>query len=140
MAQGNIALRVFLSLAGLFILLVGIFHAFSGVRGDWIIGLVPPETIDAALDSQNRFYGATFLLHGVLLIYCARDFNRFADILKIVFAVMFFAGCVRGLAVLASGWPTLQVSTLWIAEILLPPIAWLWLNNTLDRAVMPKQG
>jgi Domain of unknown function (DUF4345) len=140
MATGNSALRAFLSLAGLFILFVGFFHAFVGVRGDWIIGLVPPDTIDASLDSQNRFYGAAFLLHGVLLIYCARDVIRFENILRILFAVMFFAGCVRGLAVLANGWPTLMVSALGLSEILLPPIAWFWLNNTLDRAVMPKSG
>jgi hypothetical protein len=138
MATGNSALRVFLSLAGFFIVFVGFFHAFVGVRGDWIIGLVPPDTVEPSLDSQNRFYGTAFLLHGVLLIYCARDLIRFADILRIVFVVMFFAGCVRGLAVLANGWPTLMVSALGMSEVLLPPIAWFWLTNALDRVGVSK--
>lgn len=123
------ALRIFLTLAGLCTLFAGGFHALAGVGGDWFIGLKSPEAINPSLDSQNRFYGAAFLLYGILFVYCARELLRYADILKIAFATMFLAGWVRSLAVLAHGWPTWQVSALWFTEIVLPPIAWLWLNH-----------
>jgi Domain of unknown function (DUF4345) len=127
------ALRMFLIIAGLLTLFAGGFHALSGVYGDWFIGLVPSDVVDPSLDSQNRFYGAAFLLYGILFIFCSRDLPRYADILKIAFATMFLAGCARGFAVLAYGWPTWQVCALWSTEIGLPPIAWLWLNHTLKK-------
>ena len=133
MSKSSNALRIFLVIAGILTLFAGGFHALAGVGGDWFIGLESPEVINPSLDSQNRFYGAAFLLYGILFIYCARELPRHADILKITFATMFVAGCARGLAVAAYGWPTWQVCALWFSEIALPPIAWLWLNHDLKK-------
>ena len=130
------ALRIFLVIAGILTLFAGGFHALSGVGGDWFIGLEPPEVVDPSLDSQNRFYGAAFLLYGILFIFCSRDLPRYADILKIAFGAMFLAGCARGLTVAAYGWPTWQVCALWFSEIALPPIAWLWLDHDLKKSTV----
>jgi Domain of unknown function (DUF4345) len=112
----------------------GLCHALLGVSGDWIVGVVPSNPVDPSLDSQNRFYGAAFLLYGLLLWSGAKDVVRFAPILRAVFAVLFLAGCARGLAVLAHGLPTPQILFLWSTEIILPPVMWVWLNITLARA------
>ena len=127
------ALRIFFVISGLLTLFAGGFHALSGVYGDWFIGLTPSDVVDPSLDSQNRFYGAAFLLHGILFIFCSRELPRYADIMKIAFGTMFLAGCARGLTVAAYGWPTWQVCVLWFSEITLPPIAWLWLNHELKK-------
>jgi hypothetical protein len=136
MSNTSNALRSFLIVAGVFILFAGVFHSLLGVRGDWLIGLEPPDVVDPSLDSQNRFYGAAFLLYGILFIYCSRDLPRYAAILKIGFGAMFLAGCARGFAVVAYDWPTWQVCALWFSEVVLPPIVWLWLNYELKRAAV----
>jgi Domain of unknown function (DUF4345) len=124
-------LRWLLRVAGGFILFVGCFHALLGVQGDWIIGLVPQSPVDPSLDSQNRFYGTCFLIYGILLWLGAGDMVRHSKILRVVFAVMFLGGCARLLAVFSFGWPTLQVCALWGLEIILPIIAWFWLDHCL---------
>jgi hypothetical protein len=106
-------------------------HALLGVSGDWIIGVVPASPVVPSLDSQNRFYGAAFLLYGLLLWISAKDVTRFAPILRAIFGMMFLAGCARSLAVLTHGLPTPQILFLWSTEIILPPILWFWLNRTL---------
>lgn len=111
----------------------GLCHVLLGVNGDWIIGVTPASPVDPSLDSQNRFYGAAFLLYALLLWIGAQDVRRFAPILKAVFGIMFLAGCARGLAVLAHGWPSTQIMALWASELILPPVLWFWLNRSLAR-------
>ena len=111
----------------------GLSHALLGVSGDWIVGVQPASPVDPSLDSQNRFYGAAFLLYGLLLWIGARDVRRFAPILKAVFGIMFLAGCARGLAALAHGWPSTQILLLWASELILPPMLWIWLNQNLKE-------
>ncbi len=113
--------------------LAGLCHVLFGVGGDWIIGLTPAAPIDPSLDSQNRFYGGAFLIYGVLLWLGAGDIRRFAPVLRAVFAVMFLAGCARGLALLSYGWPSPQIVALWVSEIALPPIMWRWLRVEMKK-------
>jgi Domain of unknown function (DUF4345) len=107
---------------------VALVHGLLGVGGDWVLGITNAPPIDPSLDSQNRFYGVAFGLNGVLLWMGGGDVRRFAPVLKTMFAVIFLAGCARGLAVIAHGWPQPQIMGLWASELLLPPFLWLWLN------------
>jgi hypothetical protein len=116
---------------GLACVLAGMTHAALGVGGDWIVGITPAVPVDPSLDSQNRFYGAAFMAYGALLWLCSADLRRYAPVLRILFAVMVIAGCARGLAVLQHDWPSAQIMVLWVSEILVPPIMWVWLGRTL---------
>jgi hypothetical protein len=131
MREASGAFRAFLSVAGASILFAGGWHAVFGVAGDWLVGITPPSSIDPSLDSQNRFYGASFLLYGMLLIVCVRDIARYGTILRILLTLFFVAGLVRGISVPLHGWPSIQIGVLWAAEILLPVIAWVWLGHEL---------
>jgi hypothetical protein len=106
-------------------------HTLLGVGGDWVVGAPVGDPIDATLDSQNRFYGAAFGLYGVLLWMSASDVRRFAPVLRAVLIMMFAGACARGLAVLAHGWPSVQVMGLWATEVFGPPVVWVWLNRVL---------
>ncbi len=106
-------------------------HVVLGVGGDWVVGAPVANPIDATLDSQNRFYGAAFGLYGVLLWIGAADVRRFAPVLRAVLVMMFIAGCARGIAVAAHGWPSVQVMVLWSTEILGPVIMWFWLRRAV---------
>lgn len=104
-----------------------ILHITLGVAGDWLIGVGVPEVIDASLDSQNRFYGASFAIYGVLLWYCARDIGAHSRLLRIVLALFFFGGCARGLSAIQYGLPSPPIIALWSLELILPPLLMLWL-------------
>lgn len=130
--------RTFFTAVGGGILFAGTWHSALGVAGDWLIGITPPAVIDPSLDSQNRFYGASFLLYGILLIVCLRDIARYGTILRILLAVFFLAGLVRAISVPFYGWPSMQIAVLWAAEIILPPVAWFWLGHELNT--LPKSG
>ena len=123
-------MRLVLRILGITCIAPGLFHVAFGVSGDWFIGLVPASPVDPSLDSQNRFYGAAFALYGVLLWMCAGDLERFRPVLNALLAMMFLAGCARGLAVLAQSWPSWQVMGLWASEVIVPPLVWLWLRRS----------
>lgn len=108
--------------------LVPVFlHVALGVAGDSLIGAPVPAVIDASLDSQNRFYGASFAIYGALLWYCARDVRAHAGLLKIVLALFFFGGFARGLSALQYGLPSPPIIALWAVELLVPPLLFIWL-------------
>jgi Domain of unknown function (DUF4345) len=124
-------LRLALRIMAVGCLVPGLIHVLLGVAGDGIIGGPVPAIIDPTLDSQNRFYGASFLLYAALLWLCANDVRRHAGILRLLLAVFFMAGMARGLAFLAHGAPSWQVTALWASELVLPPLLWVWLARQI---------
>jgi hypothetical protein len=107
-------------------------HVTMGVDGDLLIGASSASTApDPTLDSQNRFYGATFGIYGALLLYCSSDLQRYSGVIKLVFAGIFAGGSARFVSFLTHGWPSDQVLFLWATEIIIPPILWIWLNREL---------
>ena len=65
-------------------LLVGAMHLVLGLGADAMLGaIVPVEAmIDPTLDSQNRFYGISFTLYGVLLYLCSTDIPKYATVIR----------------------------------------------------------
>lgn len=106
-------------------------HVAFGVAGDSLIGAPVPSAIDASLDSQNRFYGASFAIYGALLWYCARDVRAHSGVLKILLAVFFVGGLARGLSAIQYGLPSSPIVALWAIEVITPPVIWLWLDRYL---------
>jgi Domain of unknown function (DUF4345) len=123
-------LPVVLKLMAAACLLPALLHGFLGVDGDMFIGIpVPSSGIDPSHDSQNRFYGVAFGLYAVLLWVAAFDIRKYVGILRIMFAMIFLAGCARFLSLNAYGWPSGEIQFLWATEILLPPLLWFWLRR-----------
>ena len=111
-----------------------VLHVSLGVSGDGLIGIGVPDAIDASLDSQNRFYGATFLIYAALLWTCSRDLRQHAAMLRLLLAIFFFGGLARGLSALHYGLPSVEVMALWAVELIAPPIIWVWLSRHLRDA------
>jgi len=86
---------------------------------------------DAALDSQNRFYGVAFSLYGVLLYLCATDLGRYAAVLRCVLWVFFAAGLARLVSISTHGVPPPLVLVLLVSELAAPPLVYLWLSKVL---------
>lgn len=106
-----------------------VLHVAFGVAGESLIGAPVPDGIDPSLDSQNRFYGASFAIYGALLWYCARDLRGHGGLLKLVLALFFFGGCARGLSALQYGLPSLPILALWAVELIVPPLLLIWLGR-----------
>lgn len=113
---------VVLKFLALIIGLVSMIHVASGISGEVLVGARVPIAIDPVLDSQNRFYGGAFMIYAALLWICSGDIARYRNILRILLIAFFFAGCARGLAVIAYGWPSWQIILLWATELGLPPV------------------
>ena len=116
--------------AGGIILAVSLLHIALGPAADVLLGANYDEATlnNPVLDSQNRFYGAAFALYGLLLIYCSIDLVKYRTVLFILLATFFFAGLVRIISVIHTGWPPPVVVCLFIAELVIPPVLmyWLW--------------
>lgn len=129
-------LAMFLKFAAPIFVLVGVLHLVLGVGADVLLGAkLPAEALaDAALNSQNRFYGVAFSLYGVLLYLCATGLPRYATVLRCVLWVFFAAGLARLVSIATHGVPPPLVLALLATELALPPLLHLWLSKAL-RAV-----
>ncbi len=124
-------LSVTLKLIAPIFIIVGILHLVLGPGAEVLLGArIPAESLaDPVLDSQNRFYGVSFTLYGVLLFLCATDIRRYSTVLKCILWVFFAAGLARLVSIAVAGIPTVPVLLLLATELLLPPVLAVWLSR-----------
>lgn len=122
-------LALFLKLAAPVFLVIGALHLALGLGADALLGIaVPSDALsNAGLDSQNRFFGVSFALYGVLLHLCATDLQRYAPVLRCVLWVFFAAGLARVVSIAVHGLPPPLVWLLLASELLPPPLLTWWL-------------
>jgi hypothetical protein len=106
------------------------------VGADVLLGAKIPDAAisDPTLDSQNRFYGVSFTLSGVLLLLCASDIPRYATVLRCVLWVFFAAGIARLVSIAIYGFPSAPVVALLAVELVVPPTLVWWLSRVGRRA------
>ncbi len=114
--------------------LAGLLHVFLGLGADVLLGAhLSPDTLsDASLDSQNRYYGISFTIYGVLFWIAAGDLRRYRTVLRILIAWFFLGGLMRLVSIALKGWPSDMVWALALSELILPPILW-WLMLREER-------
>ena len=122
-----VALRV---LAAAFVA-VACLHLFLGLGADATLGVqVPPDIArDPSFDSQNRFYGVTFALLGVVLFIAATDLTRYRAMVLAVLGVLFMAGIARAVAWMLHGAPAPGLIGILVADFVLPPVLYLWFGR-----------
>jgi Domain of unknown function (DUF4345) len=115
--------------------LVGALHLSYGLEAEVLLGAtIPVDAIsDPVLDSQNRFYGVSFTLFGVLLFLCSTDIPKYATVLRCVIWVFFAAGIARFVSIGLYGLPSALVLLLLASEVLLPPLLEVWLRRALSE-------
>ena len=121
----------FLRGAALLFLGAGGIHVALGLQADLLLGAGVSELtqLDPGLDSQNRFYGGSFMAYGVLLWLSASDLRRYAPVVRILLWVLLGAGLVRFISVWKFGWPPPLIGVLFALEILVPPAVLVWLGR-----------
>ena len=122
---------LFLRIAAPLFVAVGALHLAFGLGADVMLGArLPAEVLnDAALDSQNRFYGVAFTIYGLLFWLCASDLHRYATVFRCLIWVFFAAGVARLVSIAVHGLPPPLVQLLLASELLLPPLLALWLSR-----------
>lgn len=108
---------------------VAALHLALGLGADALLGaqVTAQAAAEPTLDSQNRFYGVTFALFGVVFHLAARDLPRFEPMLKGALCVFFLAGLSRLLSWATHGQPAQLVVALAAVELVVPPLLFLWL-------------
>lgn len=126
-----LVLRV-LSLA--FVAVAGL-HLAIGLGADAMLG--SPVTAEmmgnASFDNQNRFYGVTFALLGVVLWIATADVPRYRPMILAVLGVLFAAGVARLVSVALFGLPAPAITGIMVADLILPPILYYWMVRVETR-------
>jgi hypothetical protein len=130
------SLALVLKLGAPVFILVGALHLIYGVGAEVLLGAnIPVEAIsDPVLDSQNRFYGVSFTLYGVLLFLCSNNIQKYSAVLKCVIWVFFAAGVARLVSIGLYGMPSILVLVLLSSELLIPPVLAFWLSRVLRES------
>jgi Domain of unknown function (DUF4345) len=122
-------------LAVAFIAVSGL-HLFMGLYADLAVG--SPITAEMAsqpsFDSQNRFYGVTFSMLGFALLIGSTDIARYKPIILAALGVLFAAGIARAMSWVLFGAPSAIIIGILLADLLLPPILYLWMKKSMGAA------
>ena len=114
---------------------VSALHLGLGLKADRMLGADVPDAAvdDPGLDSQNRFYGVSFSLAGVLLLLVASDVPRYRPVLRAILASVFAGGLGRLVSIKAKGRPSVPILGLLAVELAVPPALGVWLRRAPGR-------
>lgn len=130
------SLALVLKLVAPLFFIAGALHLILGLGADALLGARIPDEVrsDPALDSQNRFYGVSFTLYGVLLFLGSTDLKRYATVLRCVLWTFFVAGLARLVSIAVHGLPPPMILALLIGEVVPPPILVWWLSRAENQS------
>lgn len=128
------AYRIVLTLLALIPILTGPLDLALGLQAPRALGMAlsPADLADPLLNSQIRFFGAVWFGVGLVMLVCARDLERHALVLKVIFASLVIAGMGRLAALFQFGLPRSAVGTAFVqvttaVELILVPAMAFWL-------------
>lgn len=103
-----------LRILGVAFLAVAILHFTVGLGADAMLGVsvsAEETAADPSADSQNRFYGTSFSLLGLVLLIGSGDLRRYRPMVLATLGVLFAAGLARALSVILHGAPARRCSS-----------------------------
>jgi hypothetical protein len=123
-------------------LAVGAIHLLLGVGAEVLLGAALTEATvsDPVLDSQNRFYGVSFSVYGVLLYIAATDLARYRPVVTALLWMLFAGGMARVVSIIVVGLPSALVLLLMAVEILVPLLLIFWLSRHLPTTTSRPRG
>lgn len=112
---------------------VGLLHLVLGPGADVLLGadISANSQADAVVDSQNRFYGVSFMLYGALYQLCADDLRKHAAVFRITSIFFLLGGLARLVSIAAVGLPSVPVLALMASEIIGGPLLLWWHARTI---------
>jgi hypothetical protein len=107
--------QVFLGLFGATALFIASLHVVLGPSA--IPGSV---SVNATMDSEDRFYATLFAAYGVALLWCIKDVERKSMVVYSLAATFFVGGLARLVSVAAVGLPNTFFIAMTVLELLIP--------------------
>ena len=128
-------LSLILKISAPLFLLIGALHLTIGPNADVALGANLPLSVigDPVLDSQNRFFGISFTIYGVLFYLCATDLEKYEKVFYCLLAVFFAGGIARLVSLAVTGMPSIQILVLLGLELLIPPVLFVWYKASAGR-------
>ena len=116
-------------------LFIGALHLIIGLNADVALGANLPVAVlgDSVLDSQNRFFGVSFTIFGVLFYLCATDLEKYEKVFYCLLAVFFAGGIARLVSMAVVGAPSMQILVLTGLELLMPPLLVIWYKASVGQ-------
>ena len=114
-------LRIFLAVLGSVMVVAGAAGVLLGVGT-----VVGASAVNANVDSEIRFFAAWYTVAGVLLLRSLRRIEDASDVVLMVAAGFFLAGCARALSWFVVGRPHWQQLVLMGIELVLPCVIVPW--------------
>lgn len=131
-----------LKILAILIFVISSIHIAFGVSSETFLGssISQLSLSDPNLDSQNRFYGASFALFGAVFWLASTNLVRYATLLNLAFAIFFLAGMTRLISIALVGWPTPLVVALIVIELAGPPAMYYWLRGFVGDSSSVSSG
>lgn len=130
------AFLITLRVLGVAFIAVPILHLVLGLGADAMLGSpVTAEMVaQPSFDAQNRFYGVTFALLGVVLLIGATDLKRYSPVVVATLGILFAAGIARVVAWIVHGAPAPILIFILVADLLIPPLLYVWMQRSLRNS------
>ena len=135
-------LSLVLKLTAPIFLFIGALHLIIGPNADVTLGANIPLSVigDPVLDSQNRFFGVSFTIYGVLFYLCATDLKKYEQVFYCLLAVFFAGGIARLVSMAVAGMPSIQILVLTGLELLIPPLLVIWYKTLAGQALTSRSS
>lgn len=91
-------------------------------------------SVNATMDSEDRFFGALFLGFGAGLVWCSKNLVDRSPIFGALLLTFFLGGISRVISALLVGLPNPLFVTLTFVELILPPVLWVWHRQSAAAA------
>ena len=122
------ALKILIAIFGLVCIAISLMHIAIGPSA--IPGSV---TVNATMDSEDRFYSTMFLGFGAALVWCSQNLKERAGVFNFLLLVFFLGGCARIVSAIQVGPPNLFFQIMWALELILPPVFWWWHRKAFEE-------
>ena len=126
--------QLFLGLFGIAAILIALLHVVLGPSA--IPGSV---SVNATMDSEDRFYATLFAAYGVALLWCIKDIERKSIVVYFLTATFFAGGLARLVSVAAVGLPNTFFIAMTVLELLIP-LFMVFIQSRIAKAANGQQG
>jgi hypothetical protein len=111
-------LQAFFVVFGIIDIAIGLLHI--GLGPSAIPGSV---SVNATMDSEDRFYATLFAAYGVAILWCVKDIERKSSVVYFLLATFFVGGLARLVSIASVGPPNPFFIAMTALELLIPPFA-----------------